>query len=223
MRSSVRLAVAGFALLLAAPVLAGPGEAESEGKAITRVARSFGMLRVYAMTAEVQGGMAQGPEHRITAQTVNTTYSAVVLGAVCKVDAPQLAFRTRAGQSGTITGGDGKWKAMLATDEGRLMERLFPRPEDVLAECVRLKKLARWVQPVGGPQPAPVPDAPTVDADDDAPAPAGTRSRANNGGDDDEGFASQVGASHHLRIAGPATVALEHFLRIQNSGCFSEG
>ncbi len=223
MRTSVRLAVAGFALLLAAPVLAGPGDAESEGKAITRIARSFSKLRGYAMTAEVQGGMAQGADHRITAQTVNTTYNAVVLGTVCKVDAPQLAFRTRQAGNGTIAGGDGKWKGMLATDEGRLMERLFPRPEDVLAECVRLKKLARWVQPEGGPQPAPVPDAPSVDADEDGSAPTGTRSRSTNGGDDDEGFASQVGASHHLRIAGPATVALEHFIRIQNSGCFSEG
>lgn len=222
MRSSMRLAVAGFALLLAAPALAGPDEAESETQAITRLTRSFGKLRGYAMTAEVQGGMAQGAEHRITAQTVNTTYSAVVLGAVCKVDAPQQAFRTRQGEGGAIAGSDGKWKAMLATDEGRLMERLFPRPEAVLAECVRLKKLARWVPPEAGPAPAPapVPDAPTVDADEDTPAPAGTRSRTDN---DDDGLASQVGASHHLRIAGPATVALEHFIRIQNSGCFSEG
>lgn len=220
MRTSVRLAVAGFALLLAAPALAGPDEAESEGKAITRLARSFTKLRGYAMTAEVQGGMAQGADHRITAQTVNTTYNAVVLGTVCKVEAPQQAFRTRLGQSGTISGGDGKWKAMLSTDEGRLMERLFPRPEEVLAECVRLKKLARWVPPAGGPQPAP--EAPVVDAaDDEAPAADGTRERS--GDEDDDGLASQVGVSHHLRIAGPATVALEHFIRIQNSGCFSEG
>lgn len=212
--------MAGCALLLVAPALAGPGDQESEGKAITRIARSFGKLRGYAMTAEVQGGMAQGADHRITAQTVNTTYSAVVLGTVCKVDAPQTAFRARLGEGGTISSG-GKWMAMLATDEGRLMERLFPRPEAVLAECVRLKKLARWVPPEGGPQPAPAPDAPVVDADDDAPG-GGTRSRS-GGDDDDDGLASQVGASHHLRIAGPPTVALEHFIRIQNSGCFSEG
>jgi hypothetical protein len=222
MKTSVRVAIAGLALLLAAPALAGPDDAESEGQAITRLARSFGKLRGYAMTAEVQGGMAQGPEHRITAQTVNTTYNALVHGTVCKVEAPQQAFRTRQGQSGTISA-DGKWKAMLSTDEGRLMERLFPRPEDALAECVRMKKLARWVQPEGGqpPAPAPAPEAPTVDADDES-APTGTQSRP-TGGDDDQGLTSQVGLSHHLRIVGPATVALEHFIRIQNSGCFSEG
>lgn len=224
MKTSVRLAAAGVALLLTVPALADPGPVqESEGKAIQRVVRSFSKLRGYAVTAQVEGGMAQGPDHRLTSYTVNTTYTALVHGAVCKVESPKPAFRPRLGQAGAIQDGT-RWMAMLATEDGRLMERLFPRPEAVLAECVRLKKVARWVQPTGqadttSPPPS---EGSALDADDDEEdGAAGTQTRDDD--QDDEGLESQAPPSHHIRIEGPPTVALEHFIRIQNSGCFSEG
>lgn len=222
MKTSLRLAAGVAAALLALPALAGPPAQESEGKALQRVARSFGKLRSYAVTAQVEGGMAQGPDHRLSTYTVNTTYTALVHGPVCKVESPKPAFRARLGQGGAIQDGV-RWMSMLATEDGRLMERLFPRPEAVLAECVRLKKAARWVQPAGqADTSAPPADAPTVDAEDvDEGGADGTTTRDQD--DDDDGLESQAPASHHIRIEGPPTVALEHFIRIQNSGCFSEG
>lgn len=221
MKTSVGLA-AGVALLLALPALADPGPPqESEGKALQRAARNFARLRGYAVTAHVEGGMAQGPEHRLTSHTVNTTYTALVRGAVCKVEAPRAAFRTRQGQDGTIQEG-ARWAAMLATDDGRLMERLFVRPEALLAECLRLKKAARWVPPAAGADPSPAPPADLfMDADDADDEGGGTQTRDED--QDDDGHESQAPGSNHLRIEGPPALALQHFLRIQNSGCFSEG
>lgn len=213
---------AGLILLLAAPALAGPeSKPEDEGKALQRIVRTFGKLKGYAVDVHVEGGQAEGAEHRITKPTVNTTYAAEVHGPVCRVVAPQ-ALRPRAGEGGAIANGT-RWVAMLSTDDGRKLERLFPRPEVVLAEVLRMKGTARWVDPpAGAQQPAP-PEAPAADADEDedgTPAPAdGTQER----GDDEAGEASQAPASNHLRVTAPPTVALEHFIRIQNSGCFAEG
>jgi hypothetical protein len=216
MRKSTALAAA-LLLTLGASVFADPGqEPEDEGKAVQRIARAFTKLKSYAMDCQVEGGQAEGADHRITTSTVNTTYTAVVNGTVCRVDAPKQAFRPRLGEGGAIQNGV-RWGAMLSTDEGRLMERLFDRPEALLAECVRLKRAARWVLPEGG---QPEPAAPSVDAGDEGPQPDGTRERD----DDDDGQASRVRiVSNHIRIEGPPTVALDRFIRIQNSGCFSAG
>lgn len=215
MMRSTALAAA-LLLTLGLSALASPGqEPEDEGKAVQRIARAFTKLKSYAMECQVEGGQASGADHRITTSTVNTTYTAVVHGQVSRVDAPQQAFRARLGEGGAIQNG-ARWGAMLSTDEGRLMERLFDRPEALLAECVRLKRAARWVLPEGG-LPAP---PPTVDtADGDEPQPDGTRERS----DDDDGESRVRIVSNHIRIVGPATVALERFIRIQNSGCFSAG
>lgn len=221
MKITMRLAAGVAAALLAVPALAGPPGQEPEGKAIQRVARSFAKLRGYAVTVQVEGGMAQGPDHRLTSHTVNTTYTALVHGQVCKVESPTPAFRPRMGQGGAIQDGV-RWMSMLATEDGRLMERLFPRAEAVLAECVRLKKAARWVQPAGqGDTSSPRADDPVVDADDEEGGASGTTTRDED--EDDDGLESQAAASHHIRLEGPPTIALEHFIRIQNSGCFSEG
>ncbi|MBX3470979.1 MAG: hypothetical protein KF878_29275 [Planctomycetes bacterium] len=206
--------VRAVALLIALPGLA--AAQEPEAKAVQRVVRNFGKLRGYAVTAEVEGGQARGADHRITNHTVNTTYSALVLGTVCRVDAPRRAFRPRAGQGGAVEDGV-RWCAMLATDDGRRMERLFTRPEAILAECLRLKGAARWVT---GTTPAPAAEVALSQRDDDDDQPRGTKTRDK---DDDPGQAPPAPASNHLRIVGPQTLALEHFTRIQNSGCFTEG
>lgn len=214
----------GLALLIGLPALAGPeSKQESEAKALQRIAKSFGKLESYAVTVHVSGGQAEGPDHRITKSSVNTTYTAVVHGQVQKVETPKEAYRARLGGGGAIANGT-KWSAILSTDEGRLLERLFQRPEAVLAECVRMKSLARWVEP-GTEQPAPS-RKPKVDIGLDVGQPADApppTTKERGGEDDDQGLASEAPVSNHLRITAPPTVAIEHFTRIQNSGCFAEG
>lgn len=215
----------GLALLIGLPALAGPeqpAKQESEAKALQRLVKAFGKLESYAVTAHVEGGQAEGAEHRITKSSVNTTYTALVYGPVCKVEAPKEAFRARLGEGGAIGNGT-RWVTMLSTDEGRLLERLFQRPEAVLAECMRMKALARWVAPPAGSQPAPG-EAPAVDDGEGNPEDGAAGTKVRGGDDEDEdGLASQAPASNHLRISAPSTVAIEHFTRIQNSGCFAEG
>ncbi len=192
-------------------------KAEEPEAAVSRVGRAFGQLRGYQVAATCQGGLAQGADHRIGTSTVNESWQATVAGTVCRVDAPQ-AFRLRTGQGGAVQSG-GRWMSLLASDEGRRLERLFVRPEAVVAECVRLKRLARWVEPeaTGQGQAPAAPVAARADADD-----GGTQARG-QGSDDSSAEVPPAPVSNHLRIVGPTTTALEHFTRIINSGCFAEG
>jgi hypothetical protein len=196
-------------LLLCGPALA--NDPEPAKKAVERVARAFARLDGYAVTATVRGGEARGAEHTLGALVVDERYDAQVSGRLCKVGDARghEAFRLRAGEGGAIADG-ARWMSILATDEGRLLERVFARPEALLAECVKLKRGARWVQPE---QVAPS----FVPVDDDEPT-TGTRER-----DEDATAEVEAPASNHVRIVAAGQVAVERFTQLVASGCFGGG
>jgi hypothetical protein len=215
------------ALALGGAAVANPvrDKPEKASSAVKRVGKAFSKLKSYRVAVSIQGGQAQGAEHRITQSTVNQSYQADVVRSLCRVASPQ-AYRPRSdSHAGAIEGGGG-YKAMLATDAGRLLARLFLPAEQLLAEASRFKKTARWVDEAGGlTAEAPRPQILASRADDgDAADEGGTRtgqrgrSDGSAGGDDARGS-----VPHRIRVKGPSKVALEHFLTIQNSGCFTEG
>jgi hypothetical protein len=218
MRSIKRAGLLLLGLGLTASAAASPGQ-DDASNTMRDVARDFSRLRSYHMTAQVAGGLARGVDHRLHESTVNESFAADVFRTVCRVDGPRQAFRMRTGrqEQGAIAREDGRWAGILTTDEGRLVQRLFLPPEQLLGEANRLRRHAQWVddgtssQGSSRDRAAPLPRS-----DED-----GTQARDQQ--DDETGEAAPGPETHHLRVEGPPEVALEHFITITNSGCFSEG
>ena len=110
-----------------------------------------------------------------------------------------------------------RFEHLLTNSNGRLIDRLCRPPEELLAQAYRLRRRAEWVQPQSR---GPFDLGRFLRGDDDDEQPTGTRERDD---DDDNGESETAGLSHHIRIVGTPEIALEHFITIQNSGCFSEG
>jgi hypothetical protein len=201
--------------LSAGLVGAQPDRVESPQKAVKRIAKAFGKLRSYQLAASVQVGEAIGEDSQIVNSTVSKQYRADVVGTLCQVESPR-AYRPRHDAlAGAIQAGT-EYKRMLTTDDGRLLARLLPPAERFLAEASRFKKTARWLDLGTTPDES---EAASADADD------GDDGTTRTGDSDDPDSSGEAAAAQprHLRVTGPSTVALEHFISVTNSGCFSEG
>jgi hypothetical protein len=193
---------------------------EKPGKALKRVYKELKKLKSYRVDFSVLGGTAKGKDHTFTDTRVNQTWSANVRGKVDNLNGG-VAFRLRPGGKGGAIQEGGNWKALLATDQGRLIERLFKRPEIALGEALRHSKRGKWLKPEapeGGQQAAQpkAADEPKADAD-------GTQSREDTKKDGSGSVKESLPLSHVIRIEAPAQEAVKHFNRIIASGCFSEG
>ena len=94
---------------------------------------------------------------------------------------------------------------------------LLPPAERFLAEASRFKKTARWLDL--GATPDDDSEAAPADSDDRDDG----QTRTGDSDDPDSSGEAEVVQPRHLRVTGPSTVALEHFISVTNSGCFSEG
>jgi hypothetical protein len=228
MRRGKVLLAAGFFALASTAALANPGgeKEEAPSKAASRLAKGFMKLKSYAADCTVQGGTGDPKTLRITGALANESYQAEVHGTISKISGSAEAFRMRTGQAGAVR--DGLiWKAILGSDTGKKVERLFARPESVLAEVERSKKSARWIAPEGGsrPSPGPQPKAPAKIDDEEAAKGGddGTRERAGEDEASEKAPEGVVPSSHHLRVQGEQSIAVEVFNRVANSGCMGGG
>lgn len=219
----VGLALA-VALASGSLALAKPEKQEKPASALKRAQNELRKLKGYRVDFQVQGGTAKGPEHAFQDMRVNQTWSAQVLGKVDNLNGG-VAFRLRPGaEDGAIQEG-GRWKAMLATEQGRLIARLFKGPELQLAEALKHSRRAEWLDPA--PEAGKAGQAPDAESESDAESDAGSgpkETKTRSG--DDTGPGSKVAdgpLSHVIRIEGPAQEAVTNFNRIVSSGCFSEG
>ncbi|MCA8924993.1 MAG: hypothetical protein KDD82_24500 [Planctomycetes bacterium] len=196
--------IAGGGTALAAP------KPESAAKALVRGAKQLAQLKSYRIEFSVSGGLAKGADHALVETRVNESWTGAVRGKVVQLNQGE-GFRLRRGEfEGAIQDGL-QWKALLATDKGRLLGRLFKDPEATLARALRSKRRATWLAPVAGA------------SADGAPAQAetedGTRSGSRGASSElDEGPLPTV-----LEVEGPAIEAIQHFEQIVSSGCFAEG
>ncbi|RMG17548.1 MAG: hypothetical protein D6731_03780 [Planctomycetota bacterium] len=216
MRPATLLCALAAGIACATPSAAAP---ESAKKAAKRVAKTMTKLKSYRVHATVEGGMARGQDHRITAARVNERYDARVAGKLAHIKGSSEAYRLRFGREGQGAVRSGaRWKGILSTPEGKLIERLFQRPEVHFAKVRRYAKLARYLPPASGPSGAPAgepvaaPEAPE-DATRTAPA-VDTRGRA---------APSPLAVSNRIRIVAPPQEAVQQFTTVVNSGCLDGG
>lgn len=214
---------AAIALALAVAAVGGlPADAKPKqdkpSKALRTAAKHLKKLKSYKVDFEVRGGTAQGADHSLTDTRVSETWSAKVKGKVDAIKGETVFRLRRGGEDGAIEEA-GRWKAMLATKDGRLISRLFQRVEHAIAGAWKHRKRARWVQPKASNPQAPQGAA---DAPEDADKSGSTTKDAPKTGpgskDDAEGP-----ISHVIRVEAPPVEAVSHFNRIITSGCFSEG
>lgn len=197
---------------------------EKPKTALKRVVKKLHRLKSYKVDAHVKGGEATGKDHRIMTATVDKAFSALVRGKVSKVDGKAYRRRLR-GADGAIDV-SGTWKKLLATQDGRLISRLFLRPEEHLSNALRYAKHAKWVAGQKTSSTAPAPTSKGIDFEskaDDGDA-GGTQARQTKTVKKRSAFRKTVEiTSNVIRIEAPAQLAVKQFNTIVNSGCFSEG
>ncbi len=226
----MKMHVVGVGLAVLALTVPASAKEEAASKAVKRATKSMSKLKSYRVRATVQGGMAQGAEHKITASRVNESYDCEVNGTLAHIRGGKEAFRLRAGKEGSGAIKDaGVWKAILVTPEGKIIERLFQRPEHHFAKMSQFKKLAKWLpaDPADAKASAPQVDIDFGDSDEDEAAPAPkeeTKKTRVRKGKKSKSKAGQDGpVSHRFRIVGPAAEAINQFTTIVNSGCLGGG
>jgi hypothetical protein len=216
MRSSLWVGVGLAFVALASPGLAKP-KPEKAGKAAKRVTKSLTKLKSYKVDFKVVGGTAQGADHKPVQTRVNHSWSEKVRGKVDSING-EAAFRLRRGGEGGAIQEGPNWKALLATEKGRMISRLFKRPETHLMEALRHKKRAKW---------GPVSEEANAKAALEAPkaeeaAGDGTRTKKKSG-KKTKSTSDAAPLSHVITIEAPPMEAVRSFNRIVTSGCFSEG
>lgn len=203
---------------------------EDPAAVVQRVVKDLGKLDSYRVEFEIDGGQAEGSEHRVVGNRVSRRWTAETWKGLTSIDGG-AAWRPRANGTGAIKDGM-VWRSILATDEGRLLERLFVRPEEVLARVQALRKKARWAPLEAGGQAAVAAALAAVeDEDEDEPqgdgAGEGTREKRKAGAKSKRPAKPKPGdpttSSHRVVVEGPPQVALEQFTALQNSGCFEAG
>lgn len=202
------LLIAGALALAGTTALAAP-KPEKASRALVRGAKQLAKLKSYTVDFSVSGGVAKGADHALIEQRVNENWTAQVRGKVAQLNSGEAFRLRRADLKGAIKQSL-NWKALLATDEGRLIGRLFKDPEVTLAMAVRSKKRARWLAPEGGEASSAAPS--------DEPSEGTRAQRSGSGAEADDGPLPTV-----LVVEGPAIEAIRHFEQIVSSGCFSEG
>jgi hypothetical protein len=126
----------------------------------------------------------------------------------------------------------GVWKAILGTPEGKVIERLFQRPEHHFAKMRQFKKLAKWLPADPADAEVSVPDIDFGDSDSDdevaetpkADTKPDTKKTRVRKGKKSKSKAGEDGpVSHRFQIVGPTNEAINQFTTIVNSGCLGGG
>lgn len=226
----MKMHVVGVGLAVLALTVPASAKDEAANKAVKRVTKSMSKLKSYRVRATVQGGMAQGADHKITASRVNESYRCEVNGNLAHIVGNKEAFRLRAGKEGQGTIKDsGVWKAILVTPEGKVIERLFQRPEHHFAKMNQFKKLAKWLPADPADTPASVPELnfDFGDSDDEEvakqPKKDTKKTRVRKGKTSKSKVGEDGPVSHRFRIVGPTNEAINQFTTIVNSGCLGGG
>lgn len=207
---------------------AAPGEkTEAPAKAVARLAKSFATLESYAAACEVKGGIGSYETGEITASSVSESWTSRVVGPLAKIDGGVDAYRPRQGaQPGTIREGT-TWKGLNATEVGRKLDRLFLRPEVILAQVAQARATARWIAPEGGrgagapPPPPELQDEGSAEAGD-VEADSTTKERGKDDPSAIDWSTQAPDGSHHLQVTGSATTAITFFNSVSNT-CFGGG
>ena len=219
----MRITLVGVALAVCATGGLAEAKPEKPKTALKRVVKKLHRLKSYKVNAHVKGGEATGKDHRVSRATVDKAFSALVRGKVSKVDGRAYRRRLR-GANGAIDV-SGTWKKLLATQDGRLISRLFLRPEEHLSNALRYSKRAKWVGGAKTNAKAPVATSKGIDFESKADEgdASGTQARKKKTVKKSSAWKKQEITSNVIRIEAPARLAVKQFNTIVNSGCFSEG
>ena len=139
--------------LLSAQLLAAPtrGDTPSRGpSAQSALKKSFALFKkakTYRVEASVRGGLATDAKHDIKTFTVNSDFRGNVFGSTKRpiMHIPDRhIFKTPKPGAGVIRY-SGSWRQILATREGRELDRLIDFPTLIMQEAVKFSKNARWL------------------------------------------------------------------------------
>ncbi len=215
-RSAIGLAgIAGLLFVL------GPADVFAEGKRKTPSAskillesyKNFVKSKSSRAKISVVGGVTESREHKVSARTVNDTYTGAVHGRIMEVSNPR-AFRTQ--KSGAIRK-DGRWKSLLAARDGARMDRLFIWPQIVMQRALRYKGNAEW-----------------IDTNKSKKKKKSSKSSRKKSGKSSTSRSKTAVAKRGdtdtttyfpgtIRVEAPTKEALKHVIEIENSGCLSGG
>ncbi len=203
--------------------------------------KNFKTYKGYKVKMTVIGGVTSDSQHIVTTPTVRDRYSGEVYQSTMYVTAsdsyPYKAYRT---PKKGVSYVDGMWRPTLAHPQGVRMDRLFAFPEDILVQASKYAKTAQWLEdsvPKDEGTKASADDEEDVDdeesddeEDDDKEASkdkeqekAKEKARHKTTAVIKKEAAKLASMPRVLRVEAPTKEALEHFLKVEKSGCVSGG
>lgn len=208
-------ALAGLLVLLGpAPVaLGGDAKTPSASKILAESFKRLVNSRSYRTKISVEGGVTESRQHKLSTTTVNDTYIGTVHSGVMQVSNP-IAFRTPTSGRGVIRK-DGKWKQILAAQDGARMDRLFIWPQIIMQRALKYRSTAEWIEGgKSGKKQASKKRAKREASD----TPRNGRTSVVRTGDETTTYFPGT-----IRVETPTREALKHVIEVENSGCLSGG
>lgn len=187
--------------LLIAFLLSSVALADDADKVLKEAVKATLKIPSFRTSASIEGGLAVGAEHRIVTSKLNASYETETYKGLTHVTSPFDAYRLDGSTNGALFIEE-RWKSLNGFDSGRQMNKILKPMAQILTEINDLRKTAVWID--DGELP-PVARGPTGSGTTTDPAP------------------SDQPWTRHIRVEGPAKVAMSHFNDIQNSGCFNAG
>ncbi len=174
----------------------------------------------YETTIAITGGVTKRDDHKVTHPTVRQNYEAAVVTSprrpIMKVTRPR-AYRTPSG--GAIESA-GIWRNIHSDRQGKRMDRLFAFPETVLARALKHKRAAEWVERSKKKKKGAKRSKGKKDEklSSDAKTKKKGKTSVAKGRD-----AEKPPLPGYIRVNAPTKEALQHFIEVENSGCFGGG
>jgi hypothetical protein len=164
----------------------------------------------YRVKISVVGGVTQSNVHEVSSKTVDDTYIGKTYGGVMEV--PSLkAFRT---ESGGAIRKEGRWKSLLAAQDGARMHRLFIWPQIVMQRALSHKSSAEWIDRERSAK---------EDTGKNGTKKSGAASISSKTTIAKKGSETAARFPGRIRVEVPTAEALKHVVEIENSGCLSGG
>lgn len=142
MARNITCTIVSIVALYSGGLYAAPDKRGDPAMALKRAARSLQKAKSYRASFSFRAGLSNHANHRIDQLCIRTYYSANVFREIMQVEAPQ-AFLYR-GKGAIVCSESQRWRTVLATAEGRRLERLFAHPLEVLRDAVAKPTEIEW-------------------------------------------------------------------------------
>jgi hypothetical protein len=220
--------------VLAGPVLTGaPAPAEkksaakkskktkipSPGKQLLQAYKNLRKTKSYSTTLTVEGGLSNTPDHKLFEFAVRESYDGKIYRQLMHVPAMKTFKTSKKGVRYT----SGIWRNVYSDKDGKILQSFFEFPQDVLKQALRHAKNGKWIDTPKADESDGSEDA---DDESDVDTKKGGKGKtivAKKGKKKSGKNVDVASMPRVLLITAPPKEALQHYIKVENSGCLGGG